>query len=90
MTLNIFSNFKFNFGWTVELFYRSKIIVIVFDSSRIKQGKRVSFKSKKRRYITINLHFKSRKTNNLNTPNSDDVIGNSNFPCVKVHTEISF
>ena len=54
-------------------------------SSGRKQGGNFSFKSKKRRFITVNSHFNSSETNNLNTSNSDDVIVNSNLPHINVN-----
>ena len=62
---------------------------MVFTSPRRKQGRKVSFKSNKRICISVNSHFNSSETNNLNTPNSDNVIGNSNLPLINVHTKTS-
>ena len=62
---------------------------MMFTLSRKKQGRKVSFNSKKRRCITVNSHLNSRKTTNSDTSNSDDVIGNSNIPCIKNHTKSS-
>ena len=62
---------------------------MVFTSPRIKQGRKLSLKSKKRICITVNSHFNSSETNNLKTSNSDNVIGNSNLPCMNVHNKIS-
>ena len=47
----------------------------------------VLFKSNKRRFITVNSHFNSSETNHLIASNSDDVIVNSNLPCINVHTK---
>ena len=62
---------------------------MVFTSSRRKQGRKFSFKSNKTISITVKSHFKISKTNNSNTPNSADVIGNSNPPRINIHTKIS-
>ena len=56
-------------------------------SSRGEQGRKVSLKSKKRICINVNSHLNSSETNNLNTSNSDNVIGNLNLPCINVHTK---
>ena len=45
-------------------------------------------KSKKRQCITVNSHFNTSEKKS-NTSNSDDVIGNSNLPCINIHTKIS-
>ena len=60
---------------------------MVFTSSRGKLLRKVSFKSKKMRRIVVNSYFNSSETNNSNTSNSDDVIGNPNLPCINVHTK---
>ena len=60
---------------------------MVFKSTGRKQEMKVSFKSKKNRCIAVNSHFNSSETNNSKTSNSDDVIGNSNLPCINVHTK---
>ena len=39
--------------------------------------------------ITVNSQYNSSKTDNLNTSNSDDVIGNPNISRINVHTKIS-
>ena len=62
---------------------------MVFMSSKIKQGRKVSFKSNRRICITVNSHFNSSETNHLNASNSNDAIGNSNLPRINVHTKIS-
>ena len=61
-------------------------MVVVLTSSRIKQERNVSYKYKKSRCITVNLQVNSSKSNNLNTSNSDNVIGNSNLPRINVQT----
>ena len=60
---------------------------MVFTSSRRLQGRKDSFKYKKRRCITVNLHLNSSKANNSNTSNSDDVIRNSNLPRINVNNK---
>ena len=62
---------------------------MVFTSLKRKLGREVSFKSKKRRRITVNQNFNSSEINNLNTSNSNDVIVNSNLPRISVHTNNS-
>ena len=62
---------------------------MVFTSLIKKLGSKVSFKSKKRRRITVNSHFNSIETNNSNKSNSDDVIGCSNLPRINVNTNSS-
>ena len=49
---------------------------MVFTSPRRKLGRKVSFKTKKRRRITVNSHFNSIETDDLNTSSSGYVIGN--------------
>ena len=62
---------------------------MVFTSSRINQGRKVSFKSNKKICITVNSHLNSSETDNYKTSNSDDVIGNSNLPRINDHTKIA-
>ena len=88
MTLNVFSNFKFNFDYTEALFYKSKINSHGVYIIKKKIWEKASYQSKKRRYITVNSHFNSSETNHLNTSNSDNVIGNSNLSRINVHTKI--
>ena len=49
---------------------------------------KVSYKSKKKRCVTINSHVNSGETNNSNTPNSENVIGNSNLTHINFITKI--
>ena len=63
---------------------------MAFTPSRSKHERKVLFKSNKRRCITVNSHLNSNETNNLNAPNSDDVVGNPIRPCINVHTKSSF
>ena len=46
--------------------------------------------SKKRICTTVNSHTKRNISNNLNTSNSDNVIGNLNRPCFNVHIKYFF
>ena len=62
---------------------------MVFTLSRIKIGRKVSFKSKKRIHITVNSNLNSSETNNSNKSNSDYDIVNSNLSRIKVHTKTS-
>ena len=48
-------------------------------SPRRKQGRKIFYKSNKSRCTTVNSHVNSNESNNLNTSNSDNVIGNSNL-----------
>ena len=47
--------------------------------SRREHGRKVLYKSNKRRCTTVISHVNSNKSNHLNTSNSDDVIGTSNL-----------
>ena len=60
-----------------------------FTSSRRKKRRKILYISNKRRCITDNLHVNSSKSNNPNTYNSDNDIGNSNLPRINVHTKLS-
>ena len=62
---------------------------MAFMSSRRKHGWKVFYKSKKRRCTTFTSYVNSSKSKNPNTYNSDNVIVNSNFPRIKVHTKRS-
>ena len=62
---------------------------MVFTSPRRKQRRKVSLKYNKRRCTTITSHVKSSESNDQNTYNSDNVIGNSNLPLINNHTERS-
>ena len=59
-------------------------------SPKRKQEREVSFKSNKRICTTVNSHIFGSKSNDPNICNSDNVIGNSNLPCINVHTKCSF
>ena len=85
MTVIVFSNFKFNFDCTVALFYKSKINSHGVYVTKKKTREEYFIKLKKRRCINVNSHFNNSKTNNLNTSNSDNSIGNSNLTCINVH-----
>ena len=63
---------------------------MAFTSSRRKKGRKVFYKSKVIRCTTGNSNVNSSKSNNFNISNSDNVIGNSNLPRVKVQTKSSF
>ena len=89
MTFNVFSNINFNFGCTEALFYKIKINSHIFISSRRRKGRKVSFKYRKSRCITVNSYFNSIETNNSNISSSDNVIGNSKLPRINVHIKIS-
>ena len=59
---------------------------MTFTLSRRKQGRNIQYISKKSRYITVTQHINSSESNNPNTYNSDNVIGNSNLPRINIHT----
>ena len=88
MTLNFLSNFKFYFDSTEGLFYKSKINshgVYVVKNKTWLEG---FSKSKKRRFTTVTSHVNSSESNDLNTYNSYNVIGNSNIPHINVYTKL--
>ena len=60
---------------------------MVFMPPGKKQGRKVSFKSNKRICITVTSHVNSSESNDQNTHNSDNVMGNSNLPRINVHSE---
>ena len=62
---------------------------MVFTSSRRKQGRNLSYKSKKRICTTVNSHINRSESNNPNTSNIDNVVGNSNVPRINVQNESS-
>ena len=62
----------------------------MFKLSRMKHGRKVSYKSRKRIFTTFNSHVNSIKSNNLNTSNSDNGIGNSKLPHINFQTNSSF
>ena len=73
MTLNIFSILDFKFGFTEALLKR---IVMVFTPPRKKHGREISYIYKNKRCNTVNSNVNISKSNNFNTSNSDNVIGN--------------
>ena len=62
---------------------------MVFTSPKRKQWRKVSFRSNNRKCTTVSSHVKISKSNDPNTYNSDNVIGNSNLSCIRNHTERS-
>ena len=80
MAWNILSIFRWNFDWTEELSCKIKLIDTVFILSKRKQGNTIIYMSKKWRCTTVISHTNNNESNNLNTSNSDNVIGTSNFP----------
>ena len=62
---------------------------MVFTSSRRKHGWKVFYKSKNRIYTTVTSHVNISDSTDMNTYNRDNVIVNSNIPCINVHTERS-
>ena len=62
---------------------------MVFTSPRRKKGRKVLFKSNRRRYTNVASHVNSSKSNVPNTYNSDNVIGNSKLPRINVYTKRS-
>ena len=63
---------------------------MAFLSSRREQGSKILYIFKNRISTTVNFHAKSSESNNLNTSNNDNFIGNSNLPRINVQTESSF
>ena len=63
---------------------------MVITSSRFKLGQKVLYKSNERRFTTVVSHLNNNKSNNLNKPNSDNVIGTSNLPNINVQNESPF
>ena len=61
-----------------------------FTPSRKKHDRKLLSRSKKRRCTTVNSHVNSSKSNNLNTSNSDNVIGTSKLPHIKVQNYSQF
>ena len=59
-------------------------------ATKKKKGRKISYKSNRIRCITINSHVNSSESNHLNTSNSNNVIGNSNLPCINVQTKRPF
>ena len=59
---------------------------MVFTPYRWKHERKFAYKSKKRRYTTVNWHINSSKSNNPNTSNCYNVVGNSNLPHINVQT----
>ena len=49
-----------------------------------KHCRNVLYKSNKKIFTTVNSHVNSSKSNYLNTSNSDNLIGTSNLPRVKL------
>ena len=89
MKSNFVSNSKFYLNCTEGLFYKSKINspgVYVFKT---KHGWKVFTKSKKKICTTVTSHVKSSKSNDLNTYNSDNVIGSSNIYLINIYTKRS-
>ena len=62
----------------------------MFMLSRRKQGRNISYISKKRICNNVNSHVNSSESNNLNTSKSDNVIGSTDLPRINVHDKISF
>ena len=89
ITLNVFSGFKFDFNCTDALFYKSKINSHGVYVTKKKQGSKFSFKYNKSICTTSNSHVNSSESNDPNTYNSDNVIGNSNIPRINIYTKHS-
>ena len=89
MTLKFFSNSKFYFDCTEGIFYKSRINSHDVYFVKKKTWSEGFSKSKKRRFTTVTSHVNTRKSNNMNTYNSDNVIGNSKPPQINVHTKLS-
>ena len=63
---------------------------MAFTSSRRKQRSNISYISSKIRCNIINSHINSSESNNPDTSNSDNVIGNPNFPHINVQNDSTF
>ena len=61
---------------------------MVFVSSRKKQGWEFFYKSKKSRCTTMISQININESNNLNTSNSDNIIGTSNLPHSNIQNNI--
>ena len=76
MTLNFFSNFKFDFDCSEAIFYKIKINSHGVYVINKKIWRNVSYKSKKSVCINVNSHVNISKINNSKTSNNDDFRGN--------------
>ena len=90
MTLNIFSIFKFDYDWIEAIFYKISINSYGVYVFKKETRKNISYVSKKRICNTVNSRVNSSKSNNPNTSNIDNGIGNSNLPSINVQSTISF
>ena len=63
---------------------------MVFVSSRKKQGWEFFYKSKKSRCTTMISQININESNNLNTSNSDNIIGTSNLPNINFQNGCPF
>ena len=61
-----------------------------FTFSRRKYVSKFLSKSKKRRCTNVNSHVNNSESNNSNTSNIDNVIGNSKLPLINAQTESYF
>ena len=62
----------------------------MFTLSIRKQGQKFLYKSKKSRYTTMISHVNRNESNNLNTPNSDNILGTSKFSHSNIQNYGSF
>ena len=89
IALNVLSTFKLNLDCTEVLSFQKKVDLL-FMQSRRKQGQKVLYHSKKSKFTTVISHANSNKSNNLNAPNSNNLIVASNLPHSNVQNEILF
>ena len=61
-----------------------------FTLSRREQERKVQYISKKSIFTSVNSHVNGSKSNNLNTSNSDNVIGTSNLTYVNIQNDSPF
>ena len=87
MTLNVFSIFKLNFDCIEVLLKRSKGNSYGIYVVKQNQGREILYSYKKSICITVNLCLNSSETNHLDESKIDNVIRNSNLPCIIVHTK---
>ena len=63
---------------------------MVFILSKRKQGRKISYISKKRICTNVTSHVHSSESIYTNTSNSANAIGYSNLPCINVHNKNFF
>ena len=79
MTLYVFSFYKFSFDCIEGQYYKNKINSYGLYLSKRKQGRKISYISKKRICTNVTSHVHSSESNYTNTSNSANAIGYSNL-----------